>query len=88
MLFPVEKVAVYVDGCFWHACPEHATWPKTNADWWRAKIEANRQRDRDSDQQLEAAGWLAIRIWAHEEPTAASEVVATAVLARRKPAPP
>jgi DNA mismatch endonuclease (patch repair protein) len=84
LVFPVEKVAVYVDGCFWHACPEHGTWPKTNAEWWRSKIEANRQRDRDSDRQLEAAGWLPIRIWAHEHPAGSADMVAAAVVARRK----
>ena len=46
LVFPTEHVAVFVDGCFWHACPIHATWPKANADWWREKLEANRARTR------------------------------------------
>src|SRR5688500_5061194 len=50
------KVAVFVDGCFWHGCPEHGTWPKANADWWRAKIEGNRRRDEDTDQKLASEG--------------------------------
>jgi DNA mismatch endonuclease (patch repair protein) len=56
-----------LDGCFWHGCPVHASWPKTNADWWRAKIEANRLRDRDTDERLAAIGWTVVRIWGHEQ---------------------
>src|SRR4051794_11274263 len=55
--FPRAKVVVYVDGCFWHGCPTHATWPKANRDWWRAKIEANRRRDADTSARLEDEGW-------------------------------
>ena len=62
-VFREEKIAIFVDGCFWHACPVHATWPKANAEWWKAKIEANQQRDRDTDARLEAAGWRVVRIW-------------------------
>jgi DNA mismatch endonuclease (patch repair protein) len=62
-VFRAKKIAIFVDGCFWHACPVHATWPKANAEWWRAKIEANRRRDRDTDARLEAAGWEVVRIW-------------------------
>src|SRR5699024_10075152 len=47
--FPGRKIAIFVDGCFWHGCPEHATWPKRNAEFWRQKIEANRQRDTDTN---------------------------------------
>ncbi|MDC9834947.1 very short patch repair endonuclease [Rhizobium binxianense] len=69
------KIAVFVDGCFWHGCPEHGTWPKTNADWWRAKIEANIQRDRDTDYRLREAGWRVMRIWEHEDiATAANRI--------------
>jgi DNA (cytosine-5)-methyltransferase 1 len=60
------RVAIFLDGCFWHGCPVHATWPKTNARWWREKIEANRRRDRDTDQRLKASGWSVIRVWEHE----------------------
>src|SRR5688572_30518917 len=55
------RVAVFVDGCFWHGCPQHGTWPKANATWWRSKIEGNRVRDRDTDRRLTAAGWLVLR---------------------------
>jgi DNA mismatch endonuclease (patch repair protein) len=66
-VFTRAKVAVYVDGCFWHGCPVHGTWPKANGDWWRAKIEANRERDRDTDRRLTAAAWRVIRVWEHED---------------------
>jgi DNA mismatch endonuclease (patch repair protein) len=59
-------VAVFVDGCFWHGCPEHASWPKANADWWRQKINANGVRDRRNDSLLHAAGWKVVRVWEHE----------------------
>jgi len=67
ILFGPAKVAIYVDGCFWHSCPEHASIPKANRQWWIDKLEANVRRDRDSDRQLADAGWLAIRIWEHED---------------------
>ncbi|MBM0255494.1 very short patch repair endonuclease [Micromonospora sp. 4G55] len=60
------KLAVFVDGCFWHGCPQHATWPKANAAWWEAKILKNRERDRETTRQLEDEGWTVIRIWEHE----------------------
>jgi DNA mismatch endonuclease (patch repair protein) len=66
LVFPRARVAVFVDSCFWHGCPEHGTWPKSNARWWRDKIEANRARDRDTDRRLAEAGWLSIRVWGHE----------------------
>ena len=64
--FPESKVAVFLDGCFWHGCPEHGTWPKANAAWWRAKITANQARDRDTDRHLHDCGWTVVRVWAHE----------------------
>lgn len=60
------RLAVFVDGCFWHGCPEHATWPKSNGDFWRAKIEGNRVRDRETDELLVAEGWTVVRVWEHE----------------------
>jgi DNA mismatch endonuclease (patch repair protein) len=82
VIFPRVGVAVFVDGCFWHGCPEHASWPKANADWWREKIEANRARDRDTDRRLAEAGWTVVRVWEHEDPTTAADRVESAV--RRK----
>jgi len=67
IVFGPAKVAVFVDGCFWHGCPEHATWPKANDAYWREKIETDRQRDRDTDARLRAAGWQVVRVWEHED---------------------
>lgn len=77
------RVAVFVDGCFWHGCPLHATWPKANADFWRSKILANRERDIDTDRRLRAAGWAVVRAWAHEAPDAVAARVARTVRSRR-----
>ncbi|WP_353508751.1 very short patch repair endonuclease [Intrasporangium sp.] len=64
--FTKAKVAVQVDGCFWHGCPEHGVRPKSNAEWWRQKLMRNTIRDRETDEVLESAGWRVIRIWEHE----------------------
>ncbi|MEP7023016.1 MAG: very short patch repair endonuclease [Actinomycetota bacterium] len=76
LLFSRAKVAVFVDGCYWHSCPEHGTRPKANATWWADKLAANMQRDRDTDRRLGAAGWAVVRIWEHEDPAAAAEQIA------------
>ncbi|WP_235831536.1 very short patch repair endonuclease [Gordonia zhaorongruii] len=67
IVFPRKKVAVFVDGCFWHGCPEHFTVAKTNPEYWAAKVARNRARDLDTDRRLEAAGWWVLRVWEHEE---------------------
>jgi DNA mismatch endonuclease (patch repair protein) len=85
LVFASARVAVYVDGCFWHACPLHATWPKENADFWRKKIHENQRRDRDTDRKLSEAGWLVLRVWEHEDPVRAADRVARAVRRRLKP---
>lgn len=82
-MFPRERVAVFVDGCFWHGCPEHASWPKRNGDWWRQKIDGNRRRDRDTDARLAEAGWRIIRVWEHEPAEAAGDRVVEVVLEAR-----
>jgi DNA mismatch endonuclease, patch repair protein len=82
IVFSRAKVAVFCDGCFWHGCPEHRTWPKNNAEWWRRKIEANRRRDRDTDTQLNEAAWTVIRVWEHEDPKLAAEQIAAIVRAK------
>lgn len=64
-VFARERLAVFVDGCFWHGCPRHGTWPKTNAAFWRKKILSNRARDRRVDRTLRARGWRVVRIWQH-----------------------
>lgn len=79
LVFPRRKVAVYVDGCFWHCCPEHATYPKNNAEWWAEKLAGNVARDRDTDARLAAAGWLVVRVWEHEDSVAAADRVQSAL---------
>lgn len=76
LVFPRRKVAVYVDGCFWHSCPIHATKPRNNAQWWADKLAANVTRDRDTDEKLLAEGWRVVRIWEHEDPAEAADRVA------------
>ena len=66
--FTRARLAVYIDGCFWHGCPIHGTSPKANAAWWAEKIAANRARDRDVAAQLAALGWTVMRFWEHEDP--------------------
>ena len=78
-IFPKKKIVVFVDGCFWHGCPEHASWPKSNAQFWRDKIEANRARDADTDRRLSASGWRVIRVWAHERVGEAAERIENVV---------
>lgn len=73
--FPAARVAVFLDGCFWHGCPEHRSWPKANEQWWRTKLERNRTRDAETTGHLEAHGWRVLRFWEHES----VEMVATAV---------
>jgi DNA mismatch endonuclease, patch repair protein len=84
LLFGPTHVAVFVDGCFWHGCPEHFVPPKTNPDYWREKIGRNVQRDRDTDSRLEEAGWLVLRFWEHQPVESCAESVVQAVSARRK----
>ncbi|MFE0689634.1 very short patch repair endonuclease [Streptomyces xiamenensis] len=81
--FPGPKVAVFVDGCFWHGCPQHATRPKANEAWWQKKLDRNIERDRETDAQLLAEGWTVLRFWEHESPQSVSDRVA-AVVARTK----
>ena len=69
------RIAIFIDGCFWHGCPEHATWPKQNAEFWRQKIEANCARDTDTNERLRNIGWTVLRFWEHEPPTEAVDIV-------------
>jgi DNA mismatch endonuclease (patch repair protein) len=65
-VFSKQRVAVFVDGCFWHGCPKHATWPANRAVWWRRKIVGNKTRDALVTRTLRRAGWRVLRVWEHE----------------------
>lgn len=79
LVFTRRKVAVFVDGCFWHVCPEHATHPADNSEFWRTKLTRNVERDRANDALLEAAGWTVVRVWEHEPVAVAAQRVASVV---------
>jgi DNA mismatch endonuclease (patch repair protein) len=93
IVFGPARVAVYVDGCFWHGCPEHGNpRPSSNSWYWPDKIATNKARDADTDRRLMAAGWAVIRCWEHENPVDVASQVEAAVRTRRscrrlKPAP-
>lgn len=79
VVFTRRHVAVFVDSCFWHRCPEHGTTPATNADWWRAKLDRNVERDAETDRLLADAGWTVVRAWEHEPTEQTVDRVRTAV---------
>jgi len=68
IVFGPARLAVYIDGCFWHGCPLHGTSPRANSDYWEPKLRRNRERDADTDRLLAAAGWTVLRAWEHEAP--------------------
>ncbi|MEV8345517.1 very short patch repair endonuclease [Streptomyces niveus] len=68
LVFRPVKVAVFIDGCYWHGCPDHYVAPRTNSGYWSGKVAGNISRDRDTDQQLSEAGWTVLRFWEHESP--------------------
>jgi DNA mismatch endonuclease (patch repair protein) len=79
ILFTRARVAVFVDGCFWHCCPDHGRKPGVNGGYWGPKLERNVARDRAADEALAAAGWTVIRVWEHEAPEAAAERIMAAL---------
>ncbi len=83
IVFGPARVAVLIDGCFWHGCTSHYSAPRANADYWREKIRRNQERDRNTDEQLTAAGWQVIRVWEHEDVAEAAERIAAIVVERR-----
>ena len=83
LTFVGPKVVVFVDGCFWHGCPEHGTSPKANAEWWSEKLARNAARDADTDEYLTSQGWTVLRFWEHEDVLAAADQVERVVRARR-----
>jgi DNA mismatch endonuclease (patch repair protein) len=76
IVFTRQRLAIFVDGCFWHGCPEHARRPKANATYWGPKIARNIERDSEQAQRLQAAGWTVLRVWEHEDPAAIADAVA------------
>lgn len=82
IVFRARKLAVFVDGCFWHGCPIHGTWPRANAAWWKKKIRANIQRDRRTAALLRKSGWRVVRVWEHEPPQEAVTGIVVALDAR------
>lgn len=79
VVFFKSKVAVFVDGCFWHGCPEHGRLPRRNAKYWQAKLARNVDRDRRTDVVLLAEGWTVVRVWEHEDPAVAAQRVRAAL---------
>lgn len=79
VVFTRQRVAVFIDGCFWHQCPIHGSVPKSNRDWWLAKLAANVRRDRAADDELVNAGWTVVRVWEHEDVDRAADRVVRAL---------
>lgn len=79
LVFTRAKVAVFVDGCFWHGCPEHHTVAKANADFWARKVRENRDRDDETNLRLVAAGWTVVRVWEHQPTEEVAEQIAAVV---------
>jgi DNA mismatch endonuclease (patch repair protein) len=79
LVFPVQRVALFVDGCFWHRCPLHATYPRTSANFWEAKLNGNVDRDRRVDNALGSEGWTVVRVWEHDIESDLPSVVSTLI---------
>lgn len=83
LLFAGPRVAVMIDGCYWHGCPSHGNIPRTNTDYWTPKIARNRARDADTDRRLGELGWQVVRVWEHENANEAAGRIERIVLERR-----
>lgn len=79
ILFTRKRIAIFIDGCYWHGCPEHGTTARTNADYWDAKITRNRERDAETDRLLVGAGWTVVRAWEHAAPRDVVDKIIAAV---------
>lgn len=75
IVFTRQRICVFVDGCFWHRCPDHGTTPRTNNTYWSTKIETNARRDRETDERLADEGWTVLRFWEHDDVLAAADAV-------------
>jgi DNA mismatch endonuclease, patch repair protein len=84
VVFPKTRIAVFVDGCYWHSCPTHGSAPKHNPSYWSAKLARNRSRDTAQSASLRADGWQVIRAWEHEDPGKVAVLVKRAVLKARR----
>ena len=73
--FPSKKLAIFVDGCFWHGCPLHSHIPKSNIEYWQPKLKKNKQRDINTTRNLENKGWQVVRFWEHEIQDIASAIM-------------
>ena len=88
VVFGPTRVALFIDGCFWHGCPTHgARTPKSNPAYWSEKVLRNQARDRDTDAKLKDAGWLSVRVWEHEPPHSIAATVLELVASRRETMP-
>ena len=79
IVFTRPRIAVFIDGCFWHSCPTHGTQPRQNAGYWEPKLRRNVERDRETDDALRAAGWTVLRFWEHELPAQVADRIAETV---------
>lgn len=79
IVFRRKRVAVFIDGCYWHGCPDHFVMPKSNTDYWSQKIGRNRERDAETTQALTECGWKVLRFWEHEDPTAVAGRILTSL---------
>ena len=85
IVFRGPRLAVYIDGCFWHGCPEHFIPPKNNAAWWQEKISANKTRDGRSRRALADRGWTVLSFWEHDDPSDVAQQVLSILAKRRRP---
>lgn len=83
-MFRRDRIAVFIDGCFWHSCPAHGTAAKSNADYWHSKLARNVERDAETTNLLEDAGWTVLRFWEHESAESVAETVVAKVMERRE----
>ena len=84
VVFRRARVAVFVDGCFWHSCPKHRSLPKTNAEWWKEKLERTRNRDIDTTARLKDAGWAVVRVWEHDDSAHTADSIELLVRSRSR----
>lgn len=83
VVFTRQRIAVFIDGCYWHACPEHRTVAQANASYWSEKLARNVARDADTTKKLQSAGWTVLRFWEHEDPDRVAASVTAAVRTSR-----